>query len=632
MSFVKAMRITVAVLLGLVLVSIVGYFLIRLQKEDRVPVKTEKVTRQTIEKREKPDHSEFKGNEKVLNVKADEQFIGEDNNYHAEGNVEMIFFKEREGQDVFLYGGRVIYDKDMTWFESTNQAKAKFKDLVVESILLNFDNKKEILRTDKGVLITSRRLTASAQKMDYRMKEKKLSLQGEVRLQIEPKNKDSSLLIVRGKRLDYDEISQQGKIEGDVQLFYGESRASAEIMEFELFPDGEQIKTLILKKNAWALLEAEGEGGGEEESRSSQGESLLFARSVRREIEGKEIRLRFFQEISGLQEVKAIGNSSFKFISSTGEFTRVQAESSQFTFDKEGELIEFQALKNARIVKQAEDPDETRRIEGESLIKKRDSDLLWIKGRGPYDARLSSQGSDVFAGEMTISLDTNDLEVEDGVKVILKSKTGGDRPIGIFSKELPVFIQAKEMRYFAEQKRFLFNKDTKAWQEKKVLQSEEIELFDETGKLLCEGGVKSTMPHTTKEGKEEKLKISSEIMAYFPEENLVVYQGESALAVQDAILRAQSISVYLGEEDKGIQKIVGKKKVVITQNMGEAFGEEAIYDPEKESLVLLGNPVFIDKDRGRTEGHKLTFYMADGRILVENQERERSLSVIKRER
>jgi len=624
------MRITVAVSLVIVLASIVGYFLIRLQRGDRVPVKTDEVIQQKIEKREKPDHSEFKGNEKILNVKADEQFIGEDNNYHAEGSVEIIFFKERDGQDVFLYGGRVIYDKDMTWFESTNQAKAKFKDLVVESILLNFDNKKEICRTDKGVRFTSRRLTGSAQKMDYWMKQKKLKLQGEVHLQIEPKNEDSSLLKVRGKRLDYDEISQQGKIEGDVQLFYGESRASAEIMEFELFPDGEQIKSLILKKNAWALLEEEGEG--EEENSSSQGQSLLFARSVRREIEGKEIRLRFFQEISGLQEVEAIGNSSFKFISSTGEFTRVLAETSQFTFNREGELIEFQALKNARIVKQAENPDETRRIEGDSLMKKKDSDLLWIRGRGPYDARISSQGSDVFAGEMTISLDTNDLEVEDGVKVILKSKPEGERPIGIFSKELPVFIQAKEMRYFAEQKRFLFNKETKAWQEKKVLQSEEIELFDETGKLLCEGGVKSTMPHTTKEGKEEKLKISSEKMAYFPEENLVVYQEKSTLAVRDAILRAQSISVYLGEEDKGIQKIVGRKKVVVTQNLGEAFGEEAIFDPEKESLVLLGNPVFIDKDKGRTEGDKLTFYMADGRILVENQERERSVTVIKRER
>lgn len=630
MSFVKTMRIAVAVLLVVVLASIAGYFLIRLQRGDRVPVKTDEVIQQKIEKREKPDHSEFKGKEKILNVKADEQFIGEDNNYHAEGSVEIIFFKERDGQDVFLYGERVIYDKDMTWFESTNQAKAKFKDLVVESILLNFDNKKENCRTDKGVRFTSRRLTGSAQKMDYWMKQKKLKLQGEVRLQIEPKNEDSSLLRVRGKRLDYDEISQKGKIEGEVQLFYGESRASAEIMEFELFPDGEQIKSLILKKNAWASLEEEGEGGGGEGSRSSQGQSLLFARSVRREIEGKEIRLRFFQEISGLQEVEAIGNSSAKFISSSGEFTRVQAETSQFTFNRAGELTEFQALKNARIAKQAENPDETRWIEGDSLIKKRESDLLWVKGKGMYDARISSQGSDIFAGEMAISLDTNDLEVEDGVKVILKSKPEGERPIGIFSKELPVFIQSKEMRYFAGQKRFLFNGDTKAWQEKKVLQSEEIELFDETGKILCGGGVKSTMPHTTKKGKEEKLKISSEKMAYFPEDNLVVYQEKSSLAVRDAILRAQSISVYLGEEDKGIQKIVGRKKVVVTQDLGEAFGDEAIFDPEKEALILLGNPVFIDKDRGKTEGDKLTFYMADGRILVENKEKERSVTVIKR--
>jgi len=628
MSFVKTMRITVAVSLGLVLILIVGYFLIRLQREDRVPVKTDEVTQQKIEKREKPDHSEFNGNEKILNVKADEQFMGEDNNYHAEGNVEIIFFKERDGQDIFLYGGRVIYDKDMTWFESTNQAKAKFKDLVVESILLNFDNKNEICKTDKGVRFTSRRLTGSAQNMDYLMDKKKLRLEGEVRLQIEPKNKDSSLLNVIGKRLDYDEISQKGKIEGDVQLLYGESRASADIMEFELYPEGEQIKTVILKKNAWASLIGD---GGEEESHPSQGQSLLFSRSERREIEGKEIRLRFFQEISGLQEVEAIGNSSVKFISSSGEFTQVQAETSQFTFDKEGELTEFQALKNARIVKQAEDPDETRRIEGDSLIKMRDSDLLRVKGRGRYDARISSQGSDIFAGEMTISLDTNDLEVEDGVKVILKSKPGEDRPIGIFSKDLPVFVQAKEMRYFAEQKRFIFSEGTRAWQEKKVLQSEKIELFDETGKILCAGGVKSMMPHTTKEGKEEKLKISSEKMAYSPEENLVVYEEKSSLAVRDAILRAQSITVYLGEGDEGIQKIVGRKKVVVTQNQGEAFGEEAIFDPEKESLVLLGNPVFIDKNRGKTEGDKLTFYMADGRILVENEERERSKTEIKRE-
>ncbi|GAH32736.1 unnamed protein product, partial [marine sediment metagenome] len=66
--------------------------------------------------------------------------------------------------------------------------------------------------------------------------------------------------------------------------------------------------------------------------------------------------------------------------------------------------------------------------------------------------------------------------------------------------------------------------------------------------------------------------------------------------------------------------------------LGEGRGEEAIYDPDKESVVLLGNPVLIDKDKGITRGDKLTFYLADDRILVENKARERSATVIKREK
>ncbi len=627
MSFVKIMRITVAVLFVVVLAVIARYFMVRSQEETGVPVKTDEIVQKKVEKREKPEHFEFKGEEKSLHVKADKQFIAEDDNYHAEGSVEIIFFKEREGQDVLLSGGKVIYDKDMTRFRSSDQAKARFKDLLVESVLLNYDNEEENFWTEEGARFSSRRLTGSAQKMYYQMKQEKIKLQGDVHLQIEPKTETSSTLKVTGRMLDYNEKSKQGKIEGDVKLFYGESRATAEIMRFELYPDGEQIKTLILEKNAWASLVVK-----EKENRPSPDQSPLFVQSVKREIEGEEIRMRFFQENSELQEVEAQRDSSFKFISSTGDFTRILAESAKFIFNNEGELEEFQALKNAKIVKQAENPDEARVIEGDSFNKKRYSDVLHVKGKGPYDAKMSSLGSNVFAEEMTIFLDSSNLEVKRGVKVILKSKTGENRPVGIFSKEQPVFIQAREMRFFAEQKRFLFNRDIKIWQQKKVLGAEEIELFEETGQILCTGRVESTLPHTTKEGKEEKIKISSQKMMYFPEENLVVYQEKGCLTVKDAILRARFISVYLGEENKGIQKIVAREKVIILQSMGEARGEEAIYNPEEESLELLGNPVFIDKDKGTTEGDKLTFYMADGRILVENKDRERSVTVIKRER
>ncbi len=627
MSFVKIMRITVGVLFVAVLVMIVRYFVVRSQEETHVPAKSDEIAQKKVEKREKPEHFEFKGGERSLHVKADKQYIAEDDNYHAEGSVEIIFFKEREGQDILLSGGKVIYDKDMTRFTSSDQAKARFKDLLVESDILDYDNEEENFWTEDGVRISSRRLTGSAQKMDYRMRQERVTLQGDVRLQVKSKNETSPTLKVTGGMLDYNEHSKQGKMEGDVQLFYGESRAEAEIMKFELFPDGEQLKTLILENNAWALLIKE-----DKENKTSPDQSLLFVQSVKREIEGEEIRMQFFQENSELQEVEARGKSSFKFISSSGDFTHVLAESGKFVFGNEGELEDFQAFKNAKIVKQAENLDESRLIEGDSFSKTKNSDALHIKGKGPYEAKMSSSGNNVYAEEMIVFLDSSNFEVRRGVKVIMKSKAGEKRPVGIFSEDQPVFIQAREMRYFAEQKRFLFNRDVKAWQQKKVLSADEMEIFEQTGQILCSGRVNSTLPHTTQEGKEEKIKISSQKMKYLPEKNLVVYQEEGSLTASDAHLQARFISVYLEEESKNIGKIVARERVIILQSMGEARGEEAVYNPEEESLELLGNPVFIDKEKGRTEGHKLTFYMADGRILVENKDRERSVTVIKRER
>jgi lipopolysaccharide export system protein LptA len=56
---------------------------------------------------------------------------------------------------------------------------------------------------------------------------------------------------------------------------------------------------------------------------------------------------------------------------------------------------------------------------------------------------------------------------------------------------------------------------------------------------------------------------------------------------------------------------------------------EALYDLDKETIVLTGNPSLIDKEKGTVEGDKLTFHLGDGRILVENKDRERPVTFIK---
>ena len=627
MGFQRTMKIAVVVLLLIVLAAIVRHFLTSSQGETIIPANKEEITPRKIEKKEKGEYIEWKGVEEHVKAKADRHFAGEDDRYYLEGGVEVVFFKRREGKDIFLNGDRVSHDKDWNQIISSGQASARFKDLTIESVLLNYDNKKEVFRTDKGILFSSQRLEGSAQNMVYRMEQERLQLTENVRLRIKPKRKTSVPLEVWGKRLDYDEKTKQGQVEGGVQLFHGESQASADVVRFELTPDGEQIKILVLEKNARAYLVAEGE-----EITPSQDDSSFFVQSARRDLEAREIVLTFFEEISEINGVRAKGAASVKFISSSGSFTHVKGESVEYEFDREGELTRFLASKGASVTKQGEGPDEQQMIEGHTIAKDRESDILWVTGKGAYEARIGSPDRDVFARDIAISLENDNLEVKKGVKVILKSKSDEERAIGMFSKEHPVFIQAEEMRYMAEDRRFLFNGDVKAWQEKTLLRASEIMIYEKTGNMICAGGVESLIPHTSKgQEEEEQLKITSERMTYIPEENRVTYLEKGTLRVKETILTARSISLYLDEEGNDVQKLVARDKVIIQQELGEARGEEAVYDPEEESLVLLGNPVFMDREQGKTQGDKLTFYLADGRIRVENKGKERSVTVIKRE-
>jgi lipopolysaccharide transport protein LptA len=627
MNIPKIIRAGIVILLVVILAIIMRYFITSSLRKPHVPLKADVLTEQKIEKKDKVVHFEIKGGEESVRFKADKHYIGEDKNYHAEGNVEIIFLKKRDNKDIFIYGNEVVYDKDWNHFVLSGPGKVKFEDLVIESASLHYDNKKELFSTDEGVNFSSEGFSGTAQKLDYLMGQEKLLLQENVHLRLRPNLQTSFPLLVQGKNFEYSRKTRQGRIDGGVSLFHGESRAAASSLSFVLSADEENIRTLALEGKAKATIK-------EEEKKNSPSSSWpsAFSQSARRELEAEEIEIKAFPDLQRVQAVEARGDCSFKFVSSSGSFTHIRAESVKFLFDQNGELGGFEALKEARMVDQEGNSIEKRVVEGDSLTIKDGTNILRVRGKGPYEARVASSCSEVFAEEISISLDNNDLEVKSGVKVVLNSKKGEKKRVGLFSEEDPVLIKAKEMRYFDQEKRFLFNGDIKAWQEKRILLAEEIELYEETGKILSRGGIKSIFPHKPKnEEKEERVEISSDKMTYDPEQNLVFYEKRSSLKVKDIDLRAESILVYLSEEEGDVLKIIGREDVVIVQNLGEGRGEEAIYDPDKDSVVLLGNPVLVDKDRGITRGDKLTFYLADDRILVENKARERSVTVIKRE-
>lgn len=594
----------------IVLAVILENFVTRSRRQTDIPMKPEEITQQKIEKREKVEYLEVEGEEGKIRFRADKHYLGEDDRYHLEGSVEVVFVKRREGKDILLFGDEVIYDKEGNHFLASGKVRIVHKDLVVESVSLHYEKEKELFWCDEGISFSSDPASGNAQRMTYSLKQEKIVLEEKIHLEMKQNQESSLPLVVEANKFEYSRKTKSGTIKGDVSLFHGKSEAYAKFLSFELNSNEEQFKTLFLKGNAKvSLIEEETE-------------------NERREIEAEEIMLKAFPDMPEIHEIQAKEDCTYRLFSSSDEFTEIHSGSMKFVMNRDGELEEFHAVKNTRMVNQDASSEEQLILSGEEMFLKGKANILHIKGKGKFGVKIKSSLSEISTKEADVSLSDNNLEAKGGVKVVLKAQDKEDS-VGFFSKKQPVFITAREMRFSEEEKRFFFMENVKIWQEDDVLRAGEIMLNAETRRILCIQGVKATVPYKPKDKEEERLEISSDIMVFKPEENLVSYRENASLRVKDIKLRARSISVYLKEEKGGMKKIVGKGNVILEQSLREGRGEEANYDVDEEIIVLSGNTVLIEKEKGITRGDKLTFYLADGKIAVENKDRERSKTVIK---
>ncbi|NIM90349.1 MAG: hypothetical protein GTO17_05300 [Candidatus Aminicenantes bacterium] len=606
-NFTRTMRLLIAGFLLLVLAVISFYFIVRSQKPPENVLESKQITEQKVEKKEHIVHSEVKGERENFRMRADKHYVGDDNKYHLEGKVEIIDFGKDEEQDVHIYGEEVTYDKNLNHFVLIGQSRVIYKDLTIEAGFFDYYKKREVFKGSKGVNFSSRRLTGYAKVMVYSLGEESLVLGRRVRLQIRP-GSGALPLLVKGSRLHYKRDKKTGEVVGKVKLSQGQSKASAESLEFTLTEDEEDLRSISLRGGVRASLV------GKEESQ--------------REIKADEIYLEGFNELSRISSIEATGNC--RYISSTpsGSSLIIQAESLSFVFDREGDLERLDASQRISMIEHWEETGEERTMEGEEMSLLGKTNVLNIRGRESERARVSFQDNEIHSADITVDLENDNLEAKRGVKAVFKGREG-KKSFGFFSKEQPVFISAQDMRYIGAEKRFFFNRDIKVWQKKEMLLSEELTFLKESGKVNCRGGVKSVfVQKMKKKEEEERLEVSAEKMSFHPEANIITFEEKSSLRVRNVDLRAQSVSVHL-EEGGEIMTIVAQGEVRIVQEATEGRGERADYELKKEAITLTGDPVVVDKDRGMTRGDKLTFHIADGRITVENKEQERSLTVIK---
>jgi lipopolysaccharide export system protein LptA len=619
------LRLFSGAVLVVVLVALTVSFLTRNKRQIQVPEIAAELEDQKIDKKEGLEVRGIKGDKEVTNITADRHFIGEDNLYHMEGNVRISLANRIDGEDVILRGENVIHDSEWTYFWLKGQATVEFKDLVVQSSVLEYDAQNRVFKSDQAVQFSSETISGSAQMCDYFIWQKKAELRGEVHLSLLPSQGTSVPIEIETGYFEYFIGKGRGKAEGGVLLTHGKSQASADLLEIVLSASREQIKSLFLKDGVKINLVDEFR-----RDEPISDDKALALHGDRCQIEADEILIKGYVDMPQIKRLEATGGGTFRFVSEDGSYTQFGGREIAFDLTDQGDLKMLIVNKDARISEFNQEKGTARNIEGQIFHIQGNKKLLLVEGSDASNARIWSKDSEITAQEIWLFLESNNMEAKNGTKVILYPRENNQDTFGFFSKENPIFITATDLRYSEEDKRFHFSGGTKIWQMNETIKAQEMSLKTDTGAVLARGDVESVLPYRPKEEDEEvNVWIKSSEMEYFPDLNEVVYTEKVNFKARDIVLTAKLLKISLEEESSDMLNIVVHDKVVVVQKSYEGRGDEARFDVKEEIITVVGNPVFIDKDKGRTEGGKLTFHMADGRIVVENKDRERSITVIK---
>ncbi|MGB7294344.1 MAG: LptA/OstA family protein [Candidatus Aminicenantales bacterium] len=620
LTMARSIRIVVAAGLVVVITIILWYFISHRRPRTVVSQKTEDIPAKKVERQEGIEHLDFKG-DRIIQAKAQRHYAGENGRYFLEGDVLIRDLGKEEGEEIVLSGEKVSYDKE--WREAFLEGKAiiQYRGFTFESSAFAYLRGKEILATDKAVVFSSREISGKAGRMSYSFRKESLRLEEEVELRLTKETAGETPLVTRGDTVTFQRRRRRGVVEGNATFSFGRSHGRADVLPFEVTADEQFARRFSLRGNAQATLIEEGEPAADSGSNARQ----------EREISADEIDLRLFEDMHKINQVDARNRCLLRLFAAEGETTEVRAGRMRILFNREGGLREFLAWDNARLEERGGDPQNERFVSGQTISIGENGEPWKIEAPEGGEARVDSPASEVSAQALTIYPQRKIMEAVGDVNVILKLRPEEDDAVGFFSNEQPVFGVAQKMRYEEETNRLQLWENVRMWQSQEILFADRLTAHKKTGEITGEGHVRVLLRHLKKtEGAEqEKIEIGGEQIIYNPGQNVLIFEQACWLESRKVALKSDRIDVLVGEKTAEIRQVEAQGTVTFTEELREGRSEKALYHPEQETFVLTGNPKITDKEKGIIEGDKLTFRLGEGRIQVENKDRERSTTVIK---
>lgn len=554
---------------------------------------------------------EFRGDRGRIEIKAKRHLALKEGVYRLEGDVEIHDFGRRQGLEAWISCQEAQYDQEWRQVIFSGQVRVRRQGLDLEAEKLTYRREDELLEAQGSVKFKFRKLSGEAKNLVYNLREEKLELKEGVKIRLEPADSSQLPFYLEGQTLVFERGEHRGRLQGQIRLSQGSNFSEADWLELLLSEDEQYFRYLELGGFV--------RGRVKEESFDS---SLVAS----------FLRIRPFLNSNRIHALEAEGNSRLEIIREK-EKIFFGANKLRIIFNRWGGLREIINQEQASWVRKDFNLGHEQEAKAEIITYYADKGHLVISSPQEKKAYLGQKGAAITAAEMTLNVETQDLEAREKVQLIVEPKREDeDKGVGLLSSEKPIFGFGGVLYYSLKKDRLILEEKARLWQEDFSLQAARILLASKTRELEAYEQVKIIIirKEEKKISRPQPVIINSFQMKYLPDENRLSLQGPCEMLSAGYQVSAEQMIINFKRDSSELERIESRGEVKVVKDLIVARAQNGFYEWEKDIFVLEGKPILEDPEQGSIRGDKLTFNLAEGRILVENQGRERSISIIKK--
>jgi len=565
-----------------------------------------------VDLKERVRHREYRDGRPAVDVRGERFYRGPDGRNHLAGSVEVASLGPEGATVARLTAEEVVYDPGSLLFTFTGDVRIEAGGVALEGGCFSYDKPRGLFETTGGGRFSSRTIAGSAPEIAYLEGPDEVRLGGGFQAALTGAGGTGSGLTVSGDSLVYARKERRGRVQGRAGLSTGPCRGTAAAVAFTVDPDETALESAVFEGAARLTL-----GRGRPTGPAESG------------IAAARIAVAFPGLSAESWPVDAEGDVVLILTAQAGRTIKIVTPAASLRLDREGGPLSWSASGGvAAEIDAASGPGFA--LAGGAASFEASSGVVRVEREPGRPAAADSADVRVEADEIVIGPGPEDLGASGGVECLLKPGGDASPAAGLFSATESVTVRCDSMAWPGGGSETMFSGGVLARQGARVLRAGELFLARRSGDLRGRGGVAVEMDQGgAGDPAGRRIELGGRDMVYRSERGALSLSDGAFVRLPEARLEAETLSAVIDREQAGVESLEGRKGVSVSKGAYKGRSEKASYEAATRTLTLTGRPVLTDGQGGSAKGAKLTFDLADDKILIENEGPGRATTVIR---